>query len=439
MTHKRFGFFLALLLISLLAFTSMASAQDGILASGQPLVAAVGQGSSFSASYTLPDARGVSIIAISDAAPPIVSVLLGDEVIAASVNPNAEAGLTLNAFLLAGSYTVRVATLDGSAANVALNIGAEVPINVEILAPSALTSGEVSPQFPVVLYRLNALPEPGFLYIENALLDTGARIRLVDAATGAVSGSVGADLLGARLLIAPGTNSYQIEVIQSGSPNPEPFSLCFAPISADTCEGNSAPVTGATQPALVEATLAPTVVSACTIMPNSAGGANIRQTADVNSPLVGAMPASTTADVIGISPDRAFYNINFNGRVGWVAASVVTTTGDCSGIQTVNPPPTLTPTPTATNTPSPSPTPTTAGPCIISFASPTFVYTQPTADPSFLFDQAQPGQTYTANGRLGSGGWVRATRSDGVIVNAWIPTMQVLSNGSCNNLPVVSP
>jgi hypothetical protein len=437
MTINKVRFLVILLVICLLVSTPPAFAQDGVLASGQPLVAAVTPGAAFTASYTLTDARGVSITAISDSAPPTLSILLGDEVIASSVNPTNEIGLTLNAFLLAGTYTVRVSTVDGGGGNIALSIGVEVPIRVDILASGAVQSGQVTPELPVALYRMNALPEPGFLYIENALLDTGARIRIVNSATGAVTGGVGSDLLGARLLFAPGSAAYQIEVIQSGSPNPEPFSLCFTPTSADSCETTTAPAVSTPPP--VEPTLAPTVITECTVAPNSAGGANIRQTADVNAPLVGAMPANTSASVIGISPDRSFYNVNFNGRIGWVAASVVTATGDCSSIQTINPPPTLTPTPTATFTPTPSATPTPAGPCVISFGAPTFVYTIPNADPSYLFDQAQPGQTYTANGRLSSGGWVRATRSDGVIQNAWIQTSQVLSNGSCNNLPVVSP
>jgi hypothetical protein len=434
--NTKLAHFLLVILMALFA-TPIAHAQD-TLTSAQPLVVAIPSGGSISVQYTLADARGVAITALSDSAPPTLSILRGDEVVAASVNPRSTTSLTLNAFLLGGTHTVRVGTVDGGAANIVLSVDAEVPVNVDIVGLGEVISAQVTPDQPVLLYRLLALPEPGFLYIENALLDTGARIRIVDAATGEETGSVGSILLGARLLIAPGNIAYQIEVIQSGSLNPEPFSLCFAPTSNDVCETGGAPVQAdITPPPLVEATLAPTVVSACTVTPNSAGGANIRSTADVNAPLVGAMPANTSADVIGISPDRSFYNVNFNGRIGWVAGSVVTTTGDCSAIQTVNPPPTLTPTPTSTPTATPSPT--SAGPCVISFAAPTFVYTIPNADQSYLFDQAQPGQTYIANGRLSSGGWIRATRSDNVIVNAWIQSMQVLSNGNCNGLPVVSP
>ncbi len=89
----------------------------------------------------------------------------------------------------------------------------------------------------------------------------------------------------------------------------------------------------------------------------------------------------------------------------------------------------------------PKPTPTPAGPCIITFTAPTYVYTIPDASttddfPNFLFDQIQAGEQ-EAVGRLADNSWLQLDRFD-----SWFPMSSVGQTaeirGGCDSLPVVT-
>lgn len=88
------------------------------------------------------------------------------------------------------------------------------------------------------------------------------------------------------------------------------------------------------------------------------------------------------------------------------------------------------------------PTPTPAGPCIITFNAPTYVYTMPnntTTDnfPDFLFDQVQGGE-YEAVGRLANNSWLKTNHFDSWFdIGAVGETAAI--RGGCDTLPVVTP
>jgi hypothetical protein len=188
--------------------------------------------------------------------------------------------------------------------------------------------------------------------------------------------------------------------------------------------------------------------SACTVSPTLAGGANIRQSANVNSIIVGALPGGAVADVLGISPDGAFYNVQYNQINGWTALSAVTASGDCSGVASVNPPPPIlipsptpippTPIPPTPTPPPPTATPTQSGPCLITMTGEALVYTQPNAIPDFIYDEVQPGYQLIPVGRLADNSWWHTNYG-----NSWIETSHFGSEatvtGDCSALPIVSP
>lgn len=97
------------------------------------------------------------------------------------------------------------------------------------------------------------------------------------------------------------------------------------------------------------------------------GAGNIRDGDGLNYNIIAALQPGMEVEVIGVSANNnPWYQIRLaNGRVGWVAMSIVDVTGDTSSLQRVFPPP---PPPTATPIP---PTPTPIPPTDIPVVEPT--------------------------------------------------------------------
>ncbi|HLU09291.1 MAG TPA: hypothetical protein VK003_06460 [Oceanobacillus sp.] len=425
----------------MLCFAVAVNAQpdvEGTLIVGQPSIGFLPVDETLSYSYTLEEARGVTIQAIGDAMQPTIAILRDGSVVASNPNSEGQSIVALNAILNAGTYIVQVGTANSTTGTVILVVQSEIPISAIPLTAGSAISGEVSVETPVALYSFTALTEQAFLYAESGLPESGANVRLVNTTTGRVSGTIGSDMAGGRFRIPAGTSEYQVEVLHSGSISAEPFTLCLIAVSAGDC-GDA--VVQPVQTQEVEVSTA-----ACTVTPTLAGGANIRQSANVNSIIVGALSGGAVADVLGISPDGSFYNVQYNNIVGWMALSAVTASGDCSNLPTVNPPaPILIPTPTPippSPTPipptpvPPTPTPTQSGPCLIMMTGEAYIYTMPVASPENIQDQVDANYQLIPTGRLADNSWWK-------IGNAWIETHLFGSvanvTGDCSQLPIVSP
>ncbi|MFN8452418.1 MAG: hypothetical protein U0521_28400 [Anaerolineae bacterium] len=57
----------------------------------------------------------------------------------------------------------------------------------------------------------------------------------------------------------------------------------------------------------------------CTVTPSTGNGANVRQSASEAARIDAQLPAGSSADVIGISPDGQYYNVLYRGYNGWIA------------------------------------------------------------------------------------------------------------------------
>ncbi|MCC6613319.1 MAG: SH3 domain-containing protein [Anaerolineae bacterium] len=82
--------------------------------------------------------------------------------------------------------------------------------------------------------------------------------------------------------------------------------------------------------------------------------ANVRSGDSTDYPVLLALPSGTVLPVLGISNrGTRWYQVTLpDGRAGWVAPSVVSLSGDTSGLPSIQPPPIP-----ATRTPTPTPTP----------------------------------------------------------------------------------
>ncbi len=108
--------------------------------------------------------------------------------------------------------------------------------------------------------------------------------------------------------------------------------------------------TPAQPPTSVPAVPAPT--DRCTV--SSGGAVNVRSGAGTNFSIIGSLSPGQFLDVLGVTSDRAWYAVNFNGSQGWVSASVVVQNGPCSNIAVVQAPAA----PVGQQPVAPTPTPT---------------------------------------------------------------------------------
>ncbi len=434
---------IAVLIMGCLTFT--VSAQDtisGEIALGQPLPSQLDAGATVSYAYGVNQLSQVTLQVLGATAKPTLSVLLDGTVVASQ--PNAENALTINltATLAPGKYVVQVGTLDQAAGLVVVVLQSETPVTSTPLIPANPVSGTVDNNVPLQLYSFTALDAlDSYLYIGTTSTESGVSARLVNKTTGQVSAQIESDVLGSRLHIPAGSAAYQVEIQQSAAGSTEPFTICLAPVSSGGCEAGSVQVA---QPTVVppaateEVFVVPTVASQdCLLTGKDKGGVNIRQSATTNSIIVANLPDGDFANVIGNSPDQQFYNVLYNGLNGWIALSVATTSGNCSGLLTINPPPAIAPPPDNSQPPQ---QPTASGPCRITVVGPTYVYQSTNADPSNLFDQAQSGAQLSPLGRLADNSWWQVLEYG---YPQWLQTStfgnSVQISGDCSTLPIVSP
>ena len=102
----------------------------------------------------------------------------------------------------------------------------------------------------------------------------------------------------------------------------------------------------------VQATSVPAATAApaaCTVRGNNV---NLRSGPGTNYPVVGSLSSGTSLPVTGTNQARDWYTVNLNGQQAWAAASVTTTTGNCSVLPTVSAPPVPTPRPAPVQQPA---------------------------------------------------------------------------------------
>lgn len=434
------GLIVVLSLVS--AVTVLGQAAPVALGLGQPALVTLAAGETRSFSYAPAQTASVTLQAIGDVAAPTLTVLQDGEVVAAETNSAGAFTITLTALLHPGlAYTLELSSVNAAAGTLVLVILSETPVPAVTLTAGEPLSGQVDAANPQALYRFRALAEPIYLYLDvSGLVETGATFQITNASTGRLVGMLGPETTGGRFRLPAGSSTFEVAAAFSTLTEADSYTICFTAISAGGC--------GAGQSALdviatVEAPPDATALPACTVTPEAASGANIRQSASTSTILLGVLPGGQTAEVLGVSPDDTFYNIRYSNLNGWVARSVVNPSGDCSGLPVVQPPlfivpPTATPIPpTATFTPVP-PTATPSGPCLITVTAEFLVYTQPIAQPDYIQDEVGPGYQLVPVGRLADNSWWQTN-----YFSAWVETSnfgpRAQVSGNCSALPIVSP
>ncbi|MBA3872507.1 MAG: hypothetical protein H0X30_25500 [Anaerolineae bacterium] len=436
-TSKWIWLVLSSLLLGVGAVTVHAWQNDSSeLVTGQPSFGNItAAGSTITYTYTLSDARAVTLQAIGEVVQPTIAIVQNGLAVANQPNDEGNKIVLLTALLDAGTYTIQVGSINNTVGSVIVVVQSAEPITTGQLPLASVVTGQVRADATSATYNFTALPEPAYLYFESLLPTGGATLHLKNMTSGSESIVDSADVGGARFRIPAGSTAYEIDMAFTGTDQPQTFTLCLTTVSASSCEAGSVPVstTGDDTAPTPDASNP----SACTIIPLNANGANIRRTADAASPVLIGLPTGEVAAVIGVSPAGNFFNVSYKNVSGWVAKIAVSSNGDCSGVPVVTPP-LFVPTPTPTPIP-PTKAPEPTGPCLITMADKAFVYTKPDdSKPENLFDQVQKNYQLSPIGRLKNNSWWLTSYG-----NSWIQTKlighEAKVSGNCNHLPVVSP
>ena len=445
MVTSKHYFALFVIMLSFFLLPVIVHAQStltGALVAGQPAISQITtSGDSVRFAYTLNQISQVTIQALSDTTHPTITVLRDGALVAQQKNPANEPMIVLNVILDAGAYIVEISALEGATGTVIALIQSETPVIVTNLTTGNIVTGEVSAAASAVLYSISALPEASYVYYESLNSALGANVQLVNVTTGQDVATLGAGLTGGRLRIPAGNNLYRLQIAHTGVETSIPYTLCFAVASGDEC------VQGGAIVAPVATQTDQTVVSAdgtCMVSPKFAGGANIRQSASTNAPIITALLDGTSAKVLGIDPTNSWYNVEYNGIMGWAALSAVQSAVNCAGLPILIPPPvpptpvppTVTPVPVQPTLP---PTAAPSGPCLITFSAPELIYTVPLVDPSNIFDQIPAGGELIPVGRANVGGqdWWKTNYFGAWWLNA--PGTAGMISGNCGGLPFITP
>ncbi|HVU15240.1 MAG TPA: SH3 domain-containing protein [Phototrophicaceae bacterium] len=433
---------IAAALMAALVVSVSAQATTGTLTLGQPLSSQITAGATISYPYNAANPAEITIQALSDKAQPTLTLLSGGSVVAQQANASGSPTISLSTLVNSGSYVLEVGTANNTSGLVIVVLQSETAVTTTPLTPDTPVTGSVSPTAPLALYSFTSGSTQSFLFVRSNQGDNTINMRLIDTTSGAVSGQISPDLIGARFRIKAGNTPYRVEIEQGAADQTDAFTVCLAVQNIGGCDELGA--AAGTGPVVVQPPAATPELQAagndCLVTPSSGNsGVNIRQSASPTAQILTTMPRGDTANVIGISPDKAFYNILYQGLNGWVSIAVIVTSGDCSNVLTINPPPVIAAATTIPFQPTNPPAPTASGPCAIQITAPTYVYQIPQADQEKLFDQAQPGGQLTPTGRLADNSWWQVMEYG---YPEWLSTStighSVQVSGNCNNLPVVS-
>lgn len=378
--------------LSLLLLTGIAAAQEPIsITVGENQVGTFADASTtirYRISSATPLSILVQVLAISQGLAPTFQVLdPGGVVVVDAGNPGTQTTAQSAVNLASpGDYTIEVTSANGTTGQFLISIQPGQPL----APPEPLVAGQpvtstVDAQTTRRAYGFSGLPDDVLvLTVRTDAPEAGFVTVLRDAESDETLSLNAAGLLGIRYRLPATERSYVLEVMHGGGDAPDTFTVCLATESGSAvCPGEA---TGQdAQPTIIPPVetvevVAPTTnapptinpLGACQVTPR-AQTINVRSGPGTNFGILTQMPLNTFAPVIGRLADNSWFQVNVNGIIGWVSATVVTLGGNCAGVSVVvpptapPPPPTVVPpvetvevvtgTPTVTLTPSVTPTP----------------------------------------------------------------------------------
>lgn len=317
-----------------------------------------------------PQLASLQVISLTPGFAPTLRIMTFDGVVQQAVPNLTNATLiqTTTGFTTAGQYLLEVAGANGSIGQFVLSVqgGPELPPPSPLVVGLPISSS-VQPEAPFQFFSFLASPSDVLLLnikadnVNNATPFSGPLVTLRDSTTNTVLASTSARLIGSRFRLPPGTTNYLLEIAHGGSPASEPFTVCLAPENGTiTCPGDipaiSVVPTSVLPPTLAQPTPTPYVppfispTGACSVASSRGQSINVRSGPGLDFAIVGQLAPGVIAPVMARLPDSSWYQINLNGLIGWVSATVVIAGGNCTTVTVATLAPPATPTGTLTTT-----------------------------------------------------------------------------------------
>ena len=331
----------ALALIFVVGFTSI-NAQDSLeqpIGLGDVMLGEISL-SRITSSYTFTGSSGEHIYLRAQSLTPdfAVSFYLKDRtgnVLADGTHINGQPGsLSMVELPATGSFTIQVQSANGMAGQYTVSVE-EAPE----AAMRALPSGEVlhtviSGNRAPDSYTFGAKSDGvEYLLVHTPETDFGPSVTLANAETEETVAMFRLDVTGACLRLAPGSSEYILTVAPSETGLEQAYSvLLWQPTASQPlCPYNV--FYPAQSLAAEDMTLS---TSSCTATPVGNQAINVRAAPNTSSAVIAHLMPGSTFPVLARSANGVWLMVNAEGTVGWIAAPVVSTNGDCGGVTAMN-------------------------------------------------------------------------------------------------------
>ncbi len=278
---------------------------------------------------------------------------------------NVSGAITLTStvsFTTPGVYTIAIQGENSTTGQFVLSLQQGVPPPGVDLTRNQPISTVVGSSVPLRVYRFStSAAEPSLtLSVLSQTSGAGVLISLFDDGAGKTLASSDASFGGVAYRLLATDRHYRVEVRAGSTLGNTAFSICLGTCAGELISPESVP-SGAPVGA---PSATPTVIpqaATCTVVSTAGGSVNVRSGPGTGYLIIGSLPLGTAAPVIGQNNTGGFawFEINLNGLVGWVSASVTRQGGDCSGVPFASAPanaplaPTAIPTQAPQNNPPP--------------------------------------------------------------------------------------
>lgn len=256
-----------------------------------------------------------------------------------------------------GLHSLLVSSSSGAAGEFVLRLsGQPAPAASPILQPGTPTVVNVVAAGPLQAYQFNISPGgPTTLQLSPGAAPFPFTAQVIDGDGQVVIGLLGSGLEASVLTFPAGTGLYEVRLTGLDATQTGVVELLVTTGAA----AGPGPLVATPTAIPPEATAEVSGPSVC--QASSDQNVNVRGGPNTIYDVVGALLRGSTLEVIGRNFNASWYVVDFNGRQGWVAASVIDVEGPCDALPLIAEPPTPTPIP-------PTATPTVLAPSI-SFTS----------------------------------------------------------------------
>jgi uncharacterized protein YraI len=336
----------------------------------------------YSLSVPSPQSVEIQVLAVTPGFLPAFTVFdQSGGVVLSAANLGSQSVVQGTANLLSpGAYTIEVSNANATGGQFLISVQAGEPL-IPALVLGENQIGMIADASSRVRYSLSvAAPQSVNLQVLAITPGFAPAFRVLGADDGVLfdAANPNAQNIARGIVDLPAAFTYIVEV---RSANNMPGQYLISP-QPNAPLATSTPLNTAVPTGIVT----PEPDAACSVAPSGSQDVNVRFGPGTTYNIIGFMAQGASAPVIGRLADNSWYQINRNGQIGWVSATVVTLTENCGGVPVVAPPPPP-PTQPASTTSAPSTTPNSA--------------TQaPTATPTANSDGGAP----TATATPGQGG-----------------------------------